>query len=151
MKNFVKILALVLSLLMLMSVFAGCGKENEKAKEPLGANLTKEEKFAEPVTLTWCFPDARGAADFSEWDRIVAAINEITQREINTTINIEVIPLGEYTEKMSLKYAANERWDIAFSDKGPVMVEGNEFPGHDLFQLPGHNPQKTGIMDRMEV
>lgn len=42
-------------------------------------------------------------------------------------------------------------WDIAFSDKGPVMVEGNEFPGHDLFQLPGHNPQKTGIMDRMEV
>lgn len=115
MKNFVKILALVLSLLMLMSVFAGCDKENEKAKEPLGANLTKEEKFAEPVTLTWCFPDARGAADFSEWDRIVAAINEITQREINTTINIEVIPLGEYTEKMSLKFAANERWDIAFS------------------------------------
>ena len=42
-------------------------------------------------------------------------------------------------------------WDIAFSDKGPVLVEGNEFPGHDLFQLPGHNPQKTGIMDRMEV
>ena len=41
-------------------------------------------------------------------------------------------------------------WDIAFSDHGPVMVEGNEFPGHDLFQLPGHNPQKTGIMDRME-
>ena len=41
-------------------------------------------------------------------------------------------------------------WDIAFSDKGPVMVEGNEFPGHDLFQLPGHNPQKTGIIDRMD-
>lgn len=42
-------------------------------------------------------------------------------------------------------------WDIAFTDKGPELVEGNEFPGHDLFQLPGHNPQKTGIMDRMEV
>lgn len=42
-------------------------------------------------------------------------------------------------------------WDIAFSENGPVMVEGNEFPGHDLFQLPGHNPQKTGIMDRMNV
>lgn len=116
MKNFKKILALVLSVLMVLTIFAGCGpKKSDKANEPLGADLTKEEKFAEHVTLTWCFPDARGAADFTEWDRIVEAINEITMREINATINIEVIPLGEYTEKMSLKYGANERWDICFS------------------------------------
>ncbi len=115
MKNIKKILALVLAVLMVLTVFAGCNKKVEKSNEPLGADLTKEEKFAEHVTLTWCFPDARGAADYSEWDRIVKAINEITEREINTTINIEIIPLGEYTEKMSLKYGANERWDICFS------------------------------------
>ena len=111
-----KILAVALCLIMVLSIFAGCTKkESTKANEPLGANLTKEEKFAEHVTLTWCFPDPRGAADFSEWDRIVEAINEITMREINATIQIEVIPLGEYTEKMSLKYGANERWDVCFS------------------------------------
>lgn len=115
MKTFKKILALTLALMMVMAIFAGCdSKKEEKANEPLGENLTKEEKFAERVTLTWCYPDSRGAADFIEWDRIVAAINEITEREINTTINVEVIPLAEYTEKMSLKYAANERWDVAF-------------------------------------
>lgn len=111
-----KILALTLALIMVLGLFAGCKPNTvQKANEPLGANLTKEEKFAEHVTLTWCFPDARQAADFSEWDRIVEAINEITEREINTTINIEVIPLGEYTEKMSLKFNANEKWDICFT------------------------------------
>ena len=116
MKNFKKVLSLVLVLVMAASIFAGCGNTVEKANEPLGENLTWEEKFGgETVELTWCFPDARGAADFSEWQRIVDAINEITVREINTKINIEVIPLGEYTEKMSLKYNANERWDVCFS------------------------------------
>lgn len=111
-----KILALTLALIMVLGMFAGCTPNRvEKAKEPLGAGLSKEEKFAEHVTLTWCFPDGRRAADFSEWDRIVEAINEITEREINTTINIEVIPLGEYTEKMSLKFNANEKWDICFT------------------------------------
>lgn len=115
MKTFKKILALTLSLLMVMAIFAGCGpKKVKRADEPLGKDLTNEEKFKEHVTLTWCFPDSRGAGDFKEWDRIVAAINEITEREINATIKIEVIPLPEYTEKMSLKYAANERWDVAF-------------------------------------
>lgn len=111
-----KILALTLALIMVLGMFAGCKTNTvDKAKEPLGAGLTKEEKFAEHVTLTWCFPDGRQAADFSEWDRIVAAINEITEREINATINIEVIPLGEYTEKMSMKFNANEKWDVCFT------------------------------------
>ena len=36
-------------------------------------------------------------------------------------------------------------WDVSFSDKGPVLVEGNEYPGHDIYQLPEHTPNKKGI------
>ena len=42
-------------------------------------------------------------------------------------------------------------WDIAFTNKGPMLVEGNEFPGHDIYQLPEHTPDKIGIMPKFRV
>lgn len=36
-------------------------------------------------------------------------------------------------------------WDVAFSDNGPLLVEGNDFPGHDIYQLPEHTPNKIGV------
>lgn len=117
-----KILAMTLALIMVLSLFAGCNQPSqggtnstELTNGPGGETISKEDLYKDHVTLTWCFPDALGAADFTEWDRIVEAINKITKEEINATINIEVIPLGEYTEKMQMKYNANEKWDICFS------------------------------------
>ena len=37
-------------------------------------------------------------------------------------------------------------WDVAFTPEGPVFVEANEFPGHDIYQLPEHTPDKIGMM-----
>lgn len=37
-------------------------------------------------------------------------------------------------------------WDIGFTPNGPVFVEANEFPGHDIYQLPEHTPDKIGMM-----
>lgn len=39
-------------------------------------------------------------------------------------------------------------WDVAITPEGPCLVEGNEFPGHDLYQLPEHTPDKIGMMGR---
>lgn len=36
-------------------------------------------------------------------------------------------------------------WDVCFSNKGPILVEGNEYPGHDIYQLPEHTHDKLGI------
>lgn len=36
-------------------------------------------------------------------------------------------------------------WDVCFSVLGPVLVEGNEYPGHDIYQLPEHTHNKIGI------
>jgi len=36
-------------------------------------------------------------------------------------------------------------WDVCFSKSGPVLVEGNEYPGHDIYQLPEHTHDKRGI------
>lgn len=36
-------------------------------------------------------------------------------------------------------------WDVAVTPKGPVLIEGNHFPGHDVLQLPPHVPDKVGM------
>ncbi len=37
-------------------------------------------------------------------------------------------------------------WDVCFTPEGPCIVEGNQFPGHDIYQLPVHTPDKMGIL-----
>lgn len=39
-------------------------------------------------------------------------------------------------------------WDVGFTPNGPVFVEANDFPGHDLYQLPEHTPNKIGIWSK---
>ena len=39
-------------------------------------------------------------------------------------------------------------WDVAFTENGPCIVEGNSFPGHDIYQLPEHTPDKRGIYEK---
>jgi len=39
-------------------------------------------------------------------------------------------------------------WDVAITPEGPLFVEGNEFPGHDIYQLPEHTPDKIGMMPK---
>ena len=39
-------------------------------------------------------------------------------------------------------------WDVAFTPKGPCIVEGNPFPGHDIYQLPQHTPDKHGVYEK---
>ena len=41
-------------------------------------------------------------------------------------------------------------WDVCFSDKGPLLIEGNDYPGHDIYQLPEHTPNKIGIWPKFQ-
>lgn len=36
-------------------------------------------------------------------------------------------------------------WDVAISKNGPVIIEANEYPGHDIYQLPEHTKDKKGV------
>ena len=41
-------------------------------------------------------------------------------------------------------------WDVAFTPDGPCLVEGNDHPGHDIYQLPEHTPDKIGMMGKFD-
>ena len=41
-------------------------------------------------------------------------------------------------------------WDVAVTEKGPILIEGNPFPGHDILQLPPHVPDKIGMLPRFK-
>ena len=41
-------------------------------------------------------------------------------------------------------------WDISLNEKGPYIIEGNEFPGHDLYQLPPHRTDGIGLLPRFK-
>ncbi len=39
-------------------------------------------------------------------------------------------------------------WDVAIGTDGPQLIEGNQFPGHDILQMPAHVPDKIGMLPR---
>ncbi len=67
---------------------------------------------------------------------------------------LEGFQLPMYKEAIELAYTAAKRipqvgyvgWDLAITDNGPVLIEGNPFPGHDLLQLPPHAPDGIGVL-----
>lgn len=37
-------------------------------------------------------------------------------------------------------------WDVCIGQEKPFLIEGNDFPGHDLYQLPVHRKDNTGLL-----
>ena len=41
-------------------------------------------------------------------------------------------------------------WDVCLGEKEPFLIEGNDFPGHDLYQLPVHRSDNYGLLPVFE-
>jgi len=37
-------------------------------------------------------------------------------------------------------------WDVAVTESGPMILEGNDYPGHDIYQMPFMTPDKIGML-----
>lgn len=62
------------------------------------------------------------------------------------------IPKWEKIKEFCIKASKEEPkvgyvgWDVCLTDKGPCLIEGNEFPGHDIYQLPPHRTNNQGLL-----
>lgn len=41
-------------------------------------------------------------------------------------------------------------WDISVTEKGTLLIEGNDFPGHDIYGLPPHRTNGIGVLPKFE-
>ncbi len=41
-------------------------------------------------------------------------------------------------------------WDVCLGEDKPFLIEGNDFPGHDLYQLPVHRSDNYGMLPQFE-
>lgn len=42
-------------------------------------------------------------------------------------------------------------WDVAITQSGPAIIEGNCHPGYDFWQLPEHTPDKKGLLPKYKT
>lgn len=80
-------------------------------------------------------------------------LESFTQHPITKTefIGFE-IPYFKEAKEITLKAALRLKdlnyvgWDVAITTKGPVLIEGNTFPAHDMIQFPELvGPEKIGL------
>lgn len=114
-------IALGMAGLMAMSSLTGCGSKEEtkdvtattKAGESTAAKAeeTTTAKAEEPVTVTWCIFGNKQ----QDLDKVIEDLNKKLVEKINVKLNLEVIPQGEFNDKMKLKSTAGEDYDIVFT------------------------------------
>lgn len=96
-----KILAVVLSVSMAATMFAGCGKK--ETTTGAGADET--------VNLIWYqIGDAQ-----ADTEKVLEKVNEYTKEKIGVTIQINAISWGDYNKKMQVITNTGENYDLAFT------------------------------------
>lgn len=86
-------------------------------------------------------------------DKAIDKKKNLYERHPATNALIKGFQFPQWKEALKLVKEASQvvpemryiGWDVCFSNQGPVLVEGNEYPGHDIYQLPEHTHDHLGI------
>ncbi len=80
--------------------------------------------------------------------------------EIHPTTNIKLvdyqIPMWHEIKQFVIKAShvypklGYIGWDVCVGEKKPSLIEGNQYPGHDLYQLPIHRKGNIGVIPTFE-
>ena len=105
-----KILAAVLAVLMLASLFAGCA--SGKPAETTGATTDSTGSNDEIVTLKWVSVGNGMPANYEAWK---AHINEYLEKKIGVHLEMEIIGWGDWDQRRNMIVSTNEPYDIMFT------------------------------------
>lgn len=120
-----KILSLTMAALILVSVFAACGSGNSSSSttsttstESSEASETGVNFDEEPYEINFMYMVAQ---EGSGQEAVNKAVNELTLKELNMTVNMMPMTFGTYNSQIAMILAANEPLDVL-----PIMF--NQVP-----------------------
>lgn len=148
MKKYSKVLAVVITVLMLVTVAAGCGSgsSNVEEKSTQAAQVTsstaqstvKEE--LKPVTLRFYFPGDKKAETDNVWKEVGKKVKD----KLNADFEINYVSWTDFPTKMTLIAASGDKYDMNFDANWTglytKMINANSYlPLNDL--LPKYAPK----------
>ena len=89
----------ILCAVAMMTTFASCGTKSE----------TEESDGVK--TLTWLVPGDKQSGQ----DQVMEAVNKITEQEIGAKLDLQFIDAGAFTERMTMKMASSDDYDMCFT------------------------------------
>ncbi|HVI39463.1 MAG TPA: hypothetical protein VM577_02290, partial [Anaerovoracaceae bacterium] len=111
-----KLTALLLAVLMMSTAVAGCGTSSgggaQSAAAAGGGNGLK------PVTLHFYMFDGKKA----DTDKVWNAISEKYKDKLNATFDVQFIAGTDYKQKMLVKAASGDKWDLNFDGDWPQVM-----------------------------
>lgn len=147
----VKIVSIIICFSLLFTLMlTGCGKEKEQASSDTSSTTTTSSESSsseklDPVKLTWCLINS----EQKDLDTVEKDINAYLQEKLNTTLKLEVYDWGQYDQKMQLKIAGGEDFDLCFTTFSWVnkfqqnVSKGAFLPLDDLLEKYGQNIKNT--------
>ncbi len=116
-----KILVLLLALVMILSVVAGCGKkvsktETSAAKNDATTQTTEadlEKMTLEPVELVMYLLGDRPA----DFDMVYEQVNKKLKEDINAKLTVHFLGWGEFSDKYPLLFATGEEFDLIYTSE----------------------------------
>jgi putative aldouronate transport system substrate-binding protein len=96
-----KVLLLVLSAVLVMQVFTGCGEVKKVNKNSSG----------ETATLIWYLPTSIQP----DAEVMVAEFNKKLKEKANIQVKFNFIEFGAYEERMNMAISANEKFDLCYT------------------------------------
>ena len=115
-----KILALVLAVLMVASLFAGCGSSSGSTSTTApasnnGGSAEPAPSTDEVPTLKWVTVGSGMPGNYDAW---AANINAYLEEKIGVHVDIEVVSWGDWDTRRNMIVSTNQPYDIMFTNNG---------------------------------
>lgn len=130
-----KWIALAMAGIMAVSALTGCGGGKEAASAGTGEASAASTEAGSAESQPAEAPESQGEAPTVTWcvfgnkqqdlDKVMEDLNKKLVEKINVKLNLEVIPQGEFNDKMKLKSTAGEDYDLVFTSNWLNSITDN--------------------------